>query len=610
MSAPLVLGISSHFHDSAAALVDGDRILAAAQEERFSRVKADWRFPEAAIAYCLSCLPEGRKPDRVAYFENPVRKVRRMVETAAITAPRGARLWPRLVERLGTLSDDLPRQLTDAAGAAPVSFVPHHRSHAASAFYPSPFESAAVLVMDGVGEVATTTIWNGTPTGLEPVAEIRFPHSLGLFYSAFTQYCGFKVNSGEYKLMGLAPFGAPSFTATIRNRLIDLHEDGGFSLNLDFFDHHRGPSVTSPLFEMLFRQPARRPQDPITPFYMNIAASAQRVLERAVLSLAAAALARTGQKDLCLAGGVALNCVANGRLRRELDGLRGLWVQPAAGDAGGALGAALEVARAEAGPRPAPVGDGMSRALLGPRLTEDDCRAALDAAGLTYDHVPDPAAYAERVAQSLAAGEIVGHADGPMEFGPRALGNRSVLADPRGESVLSHVNRRIKFREGWRPFAPLVLADAAPELFDGPTESPYMLHVATLKKAYRLKGDVTAARASGKITPAAMGQAVHSQFDAVTHVDHGARLQTIERGAEPRAAAILTAFHALTGCPMLLNSSFNVRGEPIICSAEDAVDGFLHMGLDLLALGPFLVRRDAQPDWIDDKLGKVRFAED
>ncbi|MDB2407453.1 nodulation protein [Jannaschia sp.] len=609
MTAPIVLGVSSHFHDSAAALVQGDRILAAAQEERFTRKKADWRFPEAAIAYCLSRLPDGATLDRVAYFEDPALKARRMLETAAVVAPSGARLWPRLIETLGVLSDELPTRLAEVAGGAErVSFVPHHRSHAASAFYPSPFEDAAILVMDGVGEDTTTTIWSGGAEGLTPISEIRFPHSLGLFYSAFAQFCGFKVNSGEYKLMGLAPFGAPVYANLIRKKIIDLHADGGFALKLDQFHHHRGPSVMSPVFETLFNAPPRVPGGPITAIHMNVAASAQVVLEEAVLGLARAALERTGQRNLCLAGGVALNCVANGRLRRELEGLDGLWVQPAAGDAGGALGAALEVAR-PAAPRK-PTRDAMRDALLGPGIDAEACRAALDAAKLTYEHVPDAELYARTVAKALAEGQIVGHADGAMEFGPRALGNRSILADPRGKGVLDHVNRRIKFREGWRPFAPIVLEDEAAALFEGPTDSPFMMHVAHLRPEHRLSGDIGSARATGKQGPGPLGRLVQSRFDAVTHVDHSARLQTIPADSDRRVAAILRAFHEITDCPMLLNTSFNARGEPIVCTAADAVAAFLNMEMDLLALGPFLVRRAAQLESINARIGKARFDAD
>ncbi|SLN76846.1 carbamoyltransferase family protein [Roseisalinus antarcticus] len=609
-----VLGISSHFHDSAAALVRGDRIVAAAQEERFTRRKADWRFPEHAIRYCLSHLPEGTAPEAVAYYEDPSLKTRRILGTARDLAPRGAPLWPQMIATLRTLSSGLPRRLRNLVDdPGRVVFVPHHRSHAASAFYPSPFDGAAVLVLDGVGEYSTTTLWRGDAAGLRAEGEIRFPHSLGMFYSAFTQYCGFKVNSGEYKLMGLASFGEPLFRQKILDSLIDLRPDGSFKLNMAYFDFDKGSSTISPLFEMLFGEPPRRPDAPVTPFHMNLAASAQAVLEEAVLRLATTALALTGQRNLCLAGGVALNCLVNTRLRLELPGLDGLWIQPAAGDAGGALGAALDVARSRHGTdRPArkPGRDGMSASLLGPSYSDDEIRAALDAAGLVFEAPATPEALARETAEALAEGQIVGHFDGRMEFGPRALGNRSILADPRGVETLSRVNRSIKFREDWRPFAPIVLADRAAEIFEAPAESPYMLLVTKLKPAFRGEMDLAQARARGLNTPMDLQGAVTSRFAAVTHVDFSARLQTIDPAGGARAGAILSAFDALTGCPMLLNTSFNVRGEPIVCTPRDAVECFLNTHLDLLAIGGFLVRKRSQKDEALGKIGRMLFEAD
>ncbi|WP_299166348.1 carbamoyltransferase N-terminal domain-containing protein [uncultured Tateyamaria sp.] len=610
MSGKYVLGVSSHFHDAAAVLVQGDRIIAAAQEERFTRQKADWRFPENAIAYCLSRLPAGAHPDAVAYYEDPALKAERIVQNARHQMPGGARLWPQMVKTLGALSQELPAQLTAITGHADdVHFVAHHRSHAASAFYPSPFASAAVLVVDGVGEYSTTTLWSGTAEGLEPIGEIRFPHSLGLLYSAFTQYCGFRVNSGEYKLMGLAPFGAPIYVDRIKE-MITLRADGSFALDMSYFDFARGPSSISPLFEGVMGKPPLAPDAPVTPFYMNIAASVQAVLEEAMIALARHALATTGHSNLCLAGGVALNCVANGRLRAELPELSGLWIQPAAGDAGGALGAALEVAR-DGAARTVPVGgDAMDHALLGPSYDAETIRLALEDAGLVYDRVDDPATYAQQVAKLLAKGRIVGHFDGAMEFGPRALGNRSILADARGQDTLNHVNRSIKFREGWRPFAPIVLADEAATYFETTDPSPYMLLVARLRAAYRGPTDRAAARAQGLSEPMDMQAAVRSDFDAVTHVDFSARLQTMTPGQGSRAADILAAFHARTGCPMLLNTSFNVRGEPIVCTPQDAITCFMNTRMQVLAIGPFIVQRGAQGDWIKRKVGKVQFDAD
>jgi carbamoyltransferase len=527
-----------------------------------------------------------------------------------------------MLNTLRTLSDDLPRQLMQVAGddATRLAFVPHHRSHAAAAFFPSPYDRAAVLVLDGVGEWSTTTLWSGDADGLRAESEIRFPHSLGLFYSAFTQYCGFKVNSGEYKLMGLAPFGVPQVRQKILDELIDLRDDGSFALNMAYFDFDKGLSTTTPLFEMLFGQPERRPDAPVTPFHMNLAASVQAVLEEAVLRLARTTLKRTGQRNLCLAGGVALNCLANTRLRLDLPDLDGLWIQPAAGDAGGALGAALEVAHSRRHTQPtAPPArvrthDTMSASLLGPEYSDAQVRAALDAAKLSYEEVPDPDALAHQVAEALADKQIIGHFNGRMEFGPRALGNRSILADPRGTDTLSRVNRSIKFREDWRPFAPIVLADRAADYFEAPTDSPYMLYVARLKPGFRGAGDLEQARARGLHAPMDLQRAVTSDVAAVTHVDFSARLQTIDPKAAAQAGsrvgAILRTFDAATGCPMLLNTSFNVRGEPIVCSPKDAIDCFLNTHLDLLAIGNILVHKAAQPNWVKQKIGRMRFAAD
>lgn len=614
--AEYILGVSSHFHDAAAALVQGGRIVAAAQEERFTRQKGDWRFPDQAVAYCLSQIPTGAGPDVVAYYEDPAIKTQRILETARKVAPRGAPLWPRMLQTVSELSTELPRQLLTLVGDAErVKFVPHHKSHAAAAFYPAPFDSAAVLVIDGVGEWSTTTMWSGTPQGLRPTAEITFPHSLGLLYSAFTQYCGFKVNTGEYKLMGLAPFGEPLFAQKIRDALIDLRPDGSFALNMAYFGFETRASTTSPLFELLFDQPERRPDAPITPFHMNVAASIQAVLEEAVLRLARTALQRSGHRNLCLAGGVALNCLANSRLRMELPDLDGLWIQPASGDAGGALGAALEVAHTRAAPalkKRGPSGDAMAGARLGPDYTDATIRQALAKAGLVFDKIDDPEAYVHEIATVIADKQVVGHFDGRMEFGPRALGQRSILADPRGKETLNRVNQSIKYREDWRPFAPIVLEDKVAAYFDGALDSPYMLFVAKLKPEHRGPLDLSQARAQGLSTPMELQGAVTSDVDAVSHVDFSARLQTLA-GHGPHArriGKIVAAFDVLTGCPMVLNTSFNVRGEPIVCSPVDAIECFLNTHMDVLAIGSFVVRKSEQPDWVHNKAGRKRFAAD
>ncbi|MBS8225777.1 carbamoyltransferase family protein [Vannielia litorea] len=609
-----ILGISSHFHDAAAALVQDGRILAAAQEERFTRKKADKSFPDHAIRYCLSQLPTPHAELTVAYYENPALKLGRVMQNARKTAPRGAALWPQTLRMMRDYGHGLPaRLLSVCADPGRILCVPHHRSHAASAFYPSHFSKAAVLVVDGVGEWSTTSLWRGEGDTLTPLAEIRFPHSLGLFYSAFTQYCGFRVNSGEYKLMGLAPFGQPRFAGRIKDTLIDLKDDGGFALDMSYFRFDTDVTTISPLFEQLFGRPACAPDGTPEQHFMDVAASAQVVLEEALTRLAATALRLSGEASLCMAGGVALNCVANSRLLTEVPGLDALWIQPAAGDAGGALGAALEVAAQRRAERPAvrparPVQNAMAGGYLGPAYDRAEILAELTRSKLNCEEPEDVAGEA---AAALAEGHVVGHFDGRMEFGPRALGNRSILGDPRPPDMLDRVNRKIKFREGWRPFAPMVLKDAAAAVFDGPTDSPYMLYVATLKERHRHRATLATARAEGHYQPLDLMRAVRSAFSAVTHVDFSARLQTVDPEAgQTRAAEVLAKFHALTGCPMLLNTSFNVRGEPIICSPADAINGFLNTGMDMLAIGPFLVRRADQPDWVNRFIGKTTYARD
>jgi carbamoyltransferase len=615
MHAPrFVLGISALFHDSAAALVDGATIVAAAQEERFSRRKADSAFPGRAIEYCLSQLPAGAGLDAVAFYENPRLKMDRIVETAVANAPRGAVIWPQALRTLFELDTSLPARLCGVLDdPSRIHFTTHHRSHAASAFYPSPFDSAAVLVVDGVGEWSTTSIWQGSGDRLHPVREVRFPHSLGLFYSAFTQYCGFKVNSGEYKLMGLAPFGRPVYRKKICDEIIDVKPDGSFALNLKYFEFHTGASTVSPLFGILLGQPVRLPSEPLTQHFMDVAASAQAVINDVMQALAVSALRLTDMRHLCMAGGVALNCVANTAIWRNVTGLNGLWIQPAASDAGGALGAALEVARRGLPSRPIrPVsrGDAMNGALLGPRYSYAEIEAVLRHRGIPFEAPVDEGSLCQAAAAALGNGSIVGHFDGRMEFGPRALGNRSILADPRPDGTLQRVNRQIKFREGWRPFAPVVLAEEAAHYFDGPTDSPYMLLLSELKEQFRSGPSLGEARSIGTYLPADLQQAVTSAFGAISHVDYTSRLQTLSRHSGSRVGAILAAFHELTGCPMLLNTSFNVRGEPIVCSPDDAVGCFLDTHLDVLVIGPFIVRKQAGAAWMNKKAGRRKFDAD
>jgi carbamoyltransferase len=458
---PYVLGISAFFHDSAAALVKGREIIAAAQEERFTREKADSRFPHAAIDYCRNCLPKGAELAAIAFYENPLLKMDRIVANAMTTYPRGAAIWPETLRTLRTLDDVLPALLRAEGGADDsIHFVAHHRSHAASAFYPSPFERAAILVVDGVGEWASTSIWLGEGDRITPLREITFPHSLGLFYSAFTQYCGFKVNSGEYKLMGLAPFGRPVFHDLILKTLIDVKPDGSFALDMNYFRFATELTTIGPLFAQVFGHQPRYPSDPISSHFMNVAASVQAVTNQIMSGLAASAVKLTGASNLCLAGGVALNCVANTHILKTVPAIERMWIQPAAGDAGGALGCALgtSISLMNSGttavPPPRKISDNMKATLLGPDFTAGDIAKALKAHDLAHNWIEDEAELAALLAAALARGFVLGHFHGRMEYGPRALGNRSILADARPATVFSRVNQQIKAREGWRPFAP------------------------------------------------------------------------------------------------------------------------------------------------------------
>ena len=604
-----VLGISCFYHDAAAALVRDGEVVAAAQEERFTRRKHDPSFPEHAAAFCLdrAGLAAGDL-DAVAFYDKPLLTFERLLETYLTYAPRGLASFLKampvwLKQKLWT-PDVLRQRLGGYDG--PLVLTEHHRSHAASAFFPSPFERAAVLTTDGVGEWATTSWGVGDERGLDLRAEIHFPHSLGLLYSAFTYFCGFRVNSGEYKLMGLAPYGRPRYADAIRRHLVDLKPDGSYRLHADAFTFPWGLTMTGRRFEKLFGGPRRAPESPITQREMDLAASVQLVTEEAVLAMARHVHRETGEENLCLAGGVALNCVANGRLLREGPFER-VWIQPAAGDAGGALGAALVAAHEWAGePRTVRPDDAMRRAYLGPEWPAEAVRQSLDAAGLPYQ---EPAALAEHVAGLLAQGQTVGWFQGRAEFGPRALGNRSILADPRDRGVQRRVNLQIKFRESFRPFAPAVLADRADEFFDlggrgsgvgdrgsspagpprpptpspQPPESPYML----------LVGPVRGARVEGEGLER-LGR-IDSPVPAVTHVDGSARVQTVtERNG--LFYDLLRAFEARTGCPVLVNTSFNVRGEPIVHSPEDAIRVFRRTHMDALAIGPFVVTKAMLPE--------------
>lgn len=595
----LVLGISAFYHDSAAALIADGVPVAAAQQERFSRRRHDAAFPADAVQYCLrEAGADLSDVSAVAYYENPELKFRRVLATFFAAAPTG----------FAAFRDILPEWLSwkrDATGTVrrrlaelkqgkvpPIVVRRHHESHAASAFFPSPFESAAVLCIDGVGEWATTTIWHGQGTHLKQIAELRFPHSLGMLYSAFTYFCGFKVDSGEYKLMGLAPYGKPRYAELIRRKLIDIKPDGSFRLNMRYFEFLRGQVMTGKGFEKLFGGPRRMPEGPLTEREFDLAASVQKVTEDVVLLLAKTARRLTGESKLCLAGGVALNCVANGKVIQS-GVFDEVWIQPAAGDAGGALGAALAVAM-EQGAGRAHLGtgrDAMSGALLGPAYSDEDIGAYLDSNRIPYTRL-DPDALAREVAVRLADGKIVGWFQGRMEFGPRALGARSILGDPRDPAMQSTMNLKIKFRESFRPFAPSVLDADAKDYFDLHQESPYMLVVAGVTPAQRIMETDTEGR-----TGLDLLRVRRSTIPAVTHVDYSARVQTVTEERNPTYHRLLTAFKELTGCPVLVNTSFNVRGEPIVNTPHDAYTCFMRTNIDALAIGSFLLDKSDQPEW-------------
>ncbi len=587
-----VLGISGLYHDSAAALVSDGVIVAAAQEERFSRKKHDPRFPVHAINYCLEAAQlEARDLSAIVYYENPMLVMDRIVRSVVDAGERGLKLWQDgAPSQLGTklFIEQLVRR--ELQCDVPVLYGEHHVSHAASAFYPSPFDEAAILTIDGVGEWATTTLATGGPEGLRLLEEIRFPHSIGLLYSAITQYCGFKVNSGEYKLMGLAPYGEPKYAALIREHLIDLREDGSFRLDMRYFQYCQGLTMTNDRFAGLFGGPPRQPESDLTQREMDIAASIQAVTEEAMLRVCISARKETGLRNLCLAGGVALNCVGNGRVLREA-GFENIWIQPAAGDAGGALGAALFTSHQLLDlPRKLREPDAQNGSLLGDAHAPGDIQARLKELGLVYHHHPDPEILLRQVATLLEQGRVVGWFQGRMEFGPRSLGCRSILGDPRDRGMQSRMNLKIKFRESFRPFAAAVLQEDAADYFEiaADQESPYMLLVTKVREAKRLPAD----------TPATGFDRLHqarSVVPAVTHVNHSCRIQTVDAVRNPRFHRLLELFKASTGCPMLVNTSFNVRGEPIVRTPAEACRCFLQTGMDALVIEDMLLLKEEQP---------------
>ncbi len=596
-----VLGLSAFYHDSAAALIEDGRIVAAAQEERFTRKKHDAGFPANAIGFCLDRAGVGLDGiDGVAFYDKPFLKFERLLETYVAFAPRGFTqfrmalpVWLR--EKLfqkNLLRREFKAFARDHDWSGPLLFAEHHQSHAASAFFPSPFQEAAVLTMDGVGEWATTSVAVGRGNRLDMIKEIHFPHSLGLLYSAFTYYTGFKVNSGEYKVMGLAPYGEPKYARVILDRLIDVKDDGSFRLDQSYFNYCTGLTMTNERFHALFGGPPRAPEEPLDQRHMDLAASVQAVTEEVVLRLTRSLAAETGMKNLCLAGGVALNCVANGKVLRD-GRFDNIWIQPAAGDAGGALGAALcayhlykdQPRQVDSG------GDSMRGGYLGPAFEQADIEKRLTASGARYA-VLDDGALTDAAARALAGGEAVGWFQGAMEFGPRALGARSILGDARSAKMQKMLNLKVKYRESFRPFAPSVLREDVSEWFDLDGDSPYMLLVADV-----------AAKRRREMSEAEKGlfgieklNVPRSEIPAATHVDYSARIQTVHQETNPRYHALISRFKALTGCPVVVNTSFNVRGEPIVCTPEDAFHCFMGTDIDCLAVGDcFLKKEDQDP---------------
>jgi carbamoyltransferase len=598
-----VLGISALYHDSAAALVRDGEIVAAAHEERFTRRKHDPRFPVHAINYCLEeAFIEARELDAVVFYDHPLWTLDRAMKSLLMVAPRGEDQWLKAARSLLGVKLRV-RQLVDDAlkVSVPLLFTEHHASHAASAFYPSPFEEAAILTLDGVGEWATTTIGHGQGDRIELMRSLDYPHSLGLLYSAITYFCGFKVNSGEYKLMGLAPYGEPVYENIIREKLIHICDDGSYRLDTSYFGYLDSNEMTNERFAELFDGPRRLPESRISRREMNLAASVQAVTDDIVIRSARHARELTGSRHLVLAGGVALNCVANGKLLRA--GIfDDIWIQPAAGDAGGAVGAALLASHHQFGVKRYrnPTGrDAQRGSYLGPAYSSDEIRAFLDRNGYPYRRVSE-SDRARQVAEAIAEGKVVGYAVGRMEFGPRALGARSILGDPRRPETQAVMNLKIKFRESFRPFAPSVLAERTEEYFELDRESPYMLLVAPVHETRRKRDDRSAFEAGDDDMLSVVRQA-RSDIPAVTHVDYSARIQTVHRDDKPDYHALITEFERLTGYGVLVNTSFNVRGEPIVCTPQDAYRCFMRSEIDLLVLEDCLLDKAAQPAVVRDQ---------
>ncbi len=607
-----ILGISAYYHDSAAALIKAGQIVAAAQEERFSRKKHDARFPTQTICYCLESAGINlRDLDYIVFYEKPLLTFDRLLETYLAYAPQGISsfiqamsVWLREKLYLKTVLKQELAQLANCKTKElpPLLFGEHHQSHAASAFFPSPFEQAAVLCLDGVGEWATTSLWLGEGNQLTPQWQIDFPHSLGLLYSAFTYYTGFRVNSGEYKLMGLAPYGEPKYVDVILDNLLDLKEDGTFRLNMKYFNYATGLTMTNGQFDRLFGAPPRRAESDLTQREMDIAASVQKVTEEVVLRLAHTAYQELGTDYLCLAGGVALNCVANGRLLRE-GKFKDIWIQPAAGDAGGAIGAALS-AWYQYGNQPRITNgkDAMQGSYLGPNFSLTEIEKYLQDIRAVFHYYTDSELFVQ-VANLLDQGNVVGWFQGRMEFGPRALGDRSIIGDPRNPKMQSVMNLKIKYRESFRPFAPSVLAEKVGDYFELDRPSPYMLLVAQVKENLRL----TMTEQETQLFGIEKLNIPRSTLPAITHVDYSARIQTVQSETNPRYYQLLQAFEQLTGCGVLVNTSFNVRGEPIVCTPEDAYRCFMRTEMDYLVLENYILAKTEQPQWQKDDQWQKEF---
>jgi carbamoyltransferase len=585
-----ILGVSAFYHDSAAALIRDGEIVAAAQEERFTRKKNDHRFPSRALDYVVKegGLASVNDADYVVFYDKPLLKFERLLGTYVGFAPAGIRsfiksmpLW--LKEKL-----HMPREIRRLTGyEGKILFAQHHESHAASAFYPSPFGEAAIICFDGVGEWATTTVWTGKGSRIHLLKEIRFPHSLGLLYAAFTYYTGFKVNSGEYKVMGLAPYGTPKFADLIRKHLIEVRDDGSFRMDMRYFNYAQGLTMTNDRFHRLFGGPPRQPESLLTQRDLDLAASIQLVTEEVVLKIARNVYEETGQKNLCLAGGVALNCVANGRILREVP-FEEIWIQPAAGDAGGSVGAALAVWHHYLGNSRS--SDGQKGSYLGPSFSNAEIETFLTGEHAKYSVVADEELIS-RVARFINEGKIIGWFGGRLEFGPRALGARSIIGDPRDPEMQKRMNLKIKFRESFRPFAPAVLAEHVSEWFDLDRPSPYMLLVADVRKDKQ----IPMTEEQEKLFGIDKLNVPRSSIPAVTHVDYSARIQTVHRETNPRFHRLLSEFRDVSGCPVVVNTSFNVRGEPIVCTPEDAYRCFMDTDIDVLVLENCLLLKDEQP---------------